>query len=118
VHPSTLRSVTRLYGQRRTVALCGFLVCASILITHTLTYAIIGDGRGYEMNPAAFATLWMPPVLNVALWVGGMAGFMLYLYEKFDGNREVVTALSTALVAFALFDLANDVLVALQVGLI
>jgi len=115
--PLDTRSLSRLYN-RRTVALCGFLVCASILVTHTLTYVIIGDGRGYEMNPAAFATLWIPPALNVALWVGGMAGFMVFLYEKFDGNREVVAALSTALAAFALFDLTNDLLVAIQVGVI
>ena len=88
-----------------------------MLVSHALTYLVLSAGTGSEMNPMASATLWMPPMLNLGLWEGGMVGLMVFLHGRFDRNRELVLSLLIPLCLLTAMDATNDVMVAVRVGL-
>jgi hypothetical protein len=112
-----LRSPLRFFFGKRAVAIYGLTICGSVLISHSLTYMILDTGRGFEMNPLALGTLWLGPVVNISLWEGGMAGLTTYLWEKFERHKELVLALIIPILAMTVFDAANDIIVALHLGL-
>jgi len=99
------------------VAFYGVAICTCVIISHTLTYAILNSGHGFERNPMALATLWMGPVLNLAIWGGFMAGLAVFMWSKFEKNRSVVLVVMLPLFVFCLADAANDMIVAFQCGL-
>jgi hypothetical protein len=102
---------------KQAVAINGPTICASVLISHSLTYMILDTGPGFEMNPLALGTLWVGPMVDISLWEGGMAGLTTYLWDKFERHKELVLALIIPMLVMTVFDAANDIIVALHLGL-
>lgn len=96
----------------------GMIICASVLVTHSLTYVIIGSGLGYEANPFAGATIWMPAWLNLAVWEGALVGILTFLLRKFEANRTAVLITIVPVMVFFVADAVNDVVVACRLGLL
>ena len=115
---TTYHSLSASLFSRTSVAMYGVVICASMIVSHSLTYLIIARGSGHEANPMALLTLWIPPALNVALWGGGMAVMMSLMWERFERNRDVVLATIFPLLFITVADAANDLIVAVQVGIL
>jgi len=94
------------------------VVCCSVLVSHSMTYSLINSGLGMEANPGADATIWMPPILNITFWEGGVVTFFATGWRSFRKYQDLFMPLALALTVVCAADAANDIFVCFQVGLL
>ena len=104
--------------KRRALIPYALLITGSLITSHLLTYWLIFTGRGYETNPIAALTIWMPPGLNLGVWFGGVMAIFSLEWQHFEKHKKIFGTFTMAWTLICLFDAVNDLAVCTQVRLL